>query len=379
MGDTLSWAQWSLYESLNYRLRTVAGGRFANRCRPVSIVLLVTENCSAKCLHCDIWKNRFKEDTTLEEWKTLLTDLRTWLGPVHVVISGGEALMKGYTVDLVAHAHELGLFLEILTHGYWKNQEKIERLARARPWKVTMSIDGLGETHTRVRGRPNFWEMSQASLETLLRLRKDEKLGYTVRLKNVVMSYNVHDTVKLAQFAEKDGVEIFFQPIEQNYNTEEDAQWWLHTENWPKPEDIPTVLENVRELVRMKKSGKSHIANSVEQLEAMIPYFQDPDSMRIAVQTHSAHEKRRSCAALTTLQLQSNGDVTVCTGVQPVGNFREKPIREIWEARPHFWEQGCCLETRCSDVELQQIKPAASLTASNSWHKHQPETQETRQ
>jgi MoaA/NifB/PqqE/SkfB family radical SAM enzyme len=361
MAEALSWAHWNIYESVHYRLRTVAGGRFASYCRPVSIVVLVTENCSAKCLHCDIWKNKFKEDTTLEEWKTLMTDLRNWLGPVHVVITGGEALMKGYTIDLVAHARKIGLFLEILTHGYWKDQTKIERLARANPWKVTMSLDGLGETHTLVRGRPNFWEFSQTSLQTLLRVRKDEKLGYTVRLKNVLMSYNVDDTVKLAKFAEQDGVEIFYQPIEQNYNTPDDPQWYLHSENWPQ--DTAKVVANVRELIAMKKSGKSHIANSLQQLEAMIPYFQDPDSSRVAVQTHSAHEKQRSCNALTTLQLQSNGDVTVCTGVPAVGNFREKPIREIWENRPRFWEQGCCLETRCSPAELQQIKAAGSLTA----------------
>ncbi|MEO5924509.1 MAG: radical SAM protein [Bryobacteraceae bacterium] len=365
MPEALSWAHKSLYESLHYRLRTIAGGRFASFCRPVSIILLVTENCNAKCLHCDIWKNKFKEDTTIEEWKVLLSDLRNWLGPVHVLISGGEALMKPYTVELVAHAHKIGLYLEILTHGYWKDQTKIERLARANPRKVTMSLDGMGEIHTQVRGRPNFWEMSQTSLQTLLRLRKEEKLGYTVRLKHVLMSYNVTDTVKLAKFAEQDGVEIFFQAIEQNYNTPDDPQWYLHSENWPK--DIPRVLSNIRELLAMKKSGSSHIANSVEQLEAMLPYFENPDASRVAMQTHSAHEKRRSCNALTTLQVQSNGDISVCTGVPPVGNFREKPIREIWESRPHFWESGCCLETRCSPAELKQIIPAGSLTASDSW------------
>jgi len=361
MSEVFSRVHKTLHEGLHYRLRTVAGGRFASLCRPVSIVLLITENCSAKCKHCDIWKNRIREETTLEEWQTLLTDLRSWLGPVHVVISGGEALMRGYTPDLVAHAHKIGLFLEILTHGYWKDQTKIERLARANPWKITMSLDGFGDTHTLVRGRPNFWEFSHNSLQTMLRLRKEEKLNYTVRLKHVLMSYNVGETVKLAKYAEQDGVEIFFQPIEQNYNTVDDPDWYKHSENWPT--DIPRVVENVRELIKMKMSGTSHIANSIGQLEAMIPYFENPDASRLAVQTHSAHEKQRSCNALTTLQLQSNGDVTVCTGVPPVGNFREKPIRQIWENRPHFWESGCCISTRASAAELEQIRPAPSLTA----------------
>lgn len=181
------------------------------------------------------------------------------------------------------------------------------------------------------------------------------------------MSHNLADTVRVAKFAEQDGVEIFFQPIEQNYNTPDDTGWYNHSDNWPK--DTAKAIANVRELIAMKKSGASHIANSLEQLEAMIPYFENPDASRVATQTHSAHEHRRSCNALTTLQFQSNGDVTVCTGVKPVGNILEKPIREIWESRPRFWQQGCCLEQRCSEAELLQIEPAASLTASSSWHR----------
>lgn len=365
MSDRLAWAQWRLYEGFNYRLRTLAGGRFASRCRPVSTIVLLTENCNARCLHCDIWKNKFKENLTLEDWKTVFTDLRKWLGPVHVCISGGEALMKPFAVDLVRHASGLGLFLEILTHGYWEDQGKIQRLALADPWKITISMDGLGDTHTKVRGQPNFWERTSRSFETFKSMRLQHGLRYTIRLKNVIMSHNLADTVKLAEFAQQDGVEVFFQPIEQNYNTPDDTEWWLHSGNWPA--DTARAVSNVRRLIAMKLSGKSHIANSMEQLEAMIPYFEDPAASRVSMQTHSAHEKQRSCNALTTLQLQANGDVTVCTGVAPVGNIREKSIREIWENRQRFWERGCCLEHRMTETELHHIELAPSLTASDSW------------
>lgn len=233
LSDRLAWAQWRLHEGLNYRLRTLAGGRFASRCRPVSTIVLLTENCNARCLHCDIWKNKFKENLTLEDWKTVFTDLRKWLGPVHVCISGGEALMKPFAVDLVRHASGLGLFLEILTHGYWEDQGKIQRLALANPWKITISMDGLGDTHTKVRGQPNFWERTSRSFETFKSMRLQHGLRYTIRLKNVIMSHNLADTVKLAEFAQQDGVEVFFQPIEQNYNTPDDTEWWLHSDNWP--------------------------------------------------------------------------------------------------------------------------------------------------
>src|SRR5438128_266614 len=136
------YARKRLHEGLHHRLRTLAGGKVAVWCRPTSIALLLTEHCTARCVHCDIWKNTAREQNPdPAQWSLLLDDLRRWLGPVQVVITGGEALMKPYTIGLVTQAHKLGLFLEILTHGFWTDQKKVERLALARPWRVTISLD----------------------------------------------------------------------------------------------------------------------------------------------------------------------------------------------------------------------------------------------
>src|SRR6266545_1519382 len=93
------------YEASNYRLRAIAGGVFAAHCRPTSIVILLTERCNARCLHCDIWKNRGKEATpSVDQWKTTVWDLRRWLGPVHVVFTGGEALLMPFAPEVVSFA-----------------------------------------------------------------------------------------------------------------------------------------------------------------------------------------------------------------------------------------------------------------------------------
>lgn len=359
------WIYKRLYEAWNYRLRNIAGGRLASHCKPTSIVFLLTERCNARCLHCDIWKNTGKEETpTLEQYKTVLSDLRNWLGTVQVTFSGGEALIKPYTIDLVAYGSSLGLFQEILTHGYWEDQSKIERLALARPWRITISFDGIGETHTKVRGRDKFWERTSRTIETLKRMRKEHSLPYTILLKNVIMSHNLHDTLEVAKFAHSnEGMEVFYQAIEQNYNTAEDPQWYLHSDNWPK--DTAKAVETVRRLIGLKKEGYP-ILNSLGQLDAMAQYFENPEASRVAIMSHSAHEKRRSCSALLQLQFQSNGDITVCTGAPPVGNIKNQPIRQIWEQRPHLWEQGCCLDKRCTNQELEHTIPAASLVSLGS-------------
>lgn len=348
----LRWAHKRLSDGVSNRLRTFAGGRFAAFCRPTWISLLLTERCNARCLHCDIWKNRGPEDSpTQEQWAAALTDLRRWLGPAHVCLTGGEALLKPYAIDLVEHGARLGLFIELLTHGFWKDQSKIERLALANPWRVTLSLDAIGEIHDRIRGREGFCDRAAQTIETLIRLRKERKLGYSIRLKTVVMSHNLEALDDVARFATRDGVDVLFQPIEQNYNMADDPQWYEHSDNWPA--DPAAAVRAVDRLIRLKRDGLS-IANTAQSLEVMRAYFSDPAAWLVSTQAHTAHEQKALCAALGLLQIQSNGDVKTCSQQPPVGNIKTRSLREIWKNRPRWWISGCCMERRMSEEERRQ-------------------------
>jgi MoaA/NifB/PqqE/SkfB family radical SAM enzyme len=341
------------YEGLNSLLRRLEGGRLSSYLRPARPLILLTERCNSKCVHCNIWQNRGKEDSpTLGQWKTLVSDLRSWLGPIQIVFTGGEALLKTFTTDLVNYASSLGFFVEVLTHGYWGDQSKIEKLMLARPGMVTISVDGIGDLHNRIRGREDFWDKTNLTIETVKRVRAANKLKTIIRLKNVIMSPNLDGVCDVARYANQPGMEVFFQPIEQNYNSAEDATWWEHSENWPR--DTEKAVHVVEQLIEMKRQGFP-IANSYEQLEVMIPYFRNPAAHRVSTQSHRAHEHKAVCTALTMLQIQANGDVTTCSSQVPVGNIKKKPVREIWEKRPRWWESGCCLERRLSQEERDAV------------------------
>jgi MoaA/NifB/PqqE/SkfB family radical SAM enzyme len=344
MPPSVRWFQKRLYDGVNHRLRTFAGGRLACLCRPTSIAILMTERCNARCVHCDIWKNRGGEPgPDAAVWKRVFTDLRRWLGPVQVYITGGEALLRPYTPEVVAHAASLGLFVELLSHGYWLDQSRIGKLALANPWRITISLDAVSETHSLVRGRPDFFKTTMTSIDTLRRLRLERMFGYEIRLKTVLMEQNYREAPEVARFATQDGMHVFYQPIEQNYNTPEDPAWFTHSANWPR--DTEAAVGVVEELIRLKREGL-HIGNSFAQLKAMIPYFRDPASLRVAVQSHRAHEGRMVCSGIDNLQIHANGDVKTCLTQPPAGNICREPIRSIWENRPRWWQNGCCLEKR---------------------------------
>jgi MoaA/NifB/PqqE/SkfB family radical SAM enzyme len=303
-------------------------------------------------VHCDIWKNRGQEDRpTIEQWKAVLRDLRHWLGPVQVVFTGGEALLVPFATDLIAYASSLGLLIEHLTHGYWLDQSRIERLALANPWRVTISLDGIGEVHDTVRGRDQFFDAVTTSISTLQQVRAQKRFGFTIRLKTVIMEQNLDSVCDAARFARERGLEVYYQPIVQNYNTVEDPRWFEHSTTWPK--DPTKAVAVVERLIAMKRDGYP-IANDVHDLEVMIPYFQDPDAMRVATSAHIAHEKPL-CAGLITLQIQANGDVRICSKTDPIGNIKLAPIRQIWANRPCFWVSGCCMDQRMSEAERTNL------------------------
>jgi MoaA/NifB/PqqE/SkfB family radical SAM enzyme len=357
MNGNIDVLRWRISCALSYRLRLVANRRFAAHCRPTSIILMLTELCNARCTHCDIWKNKGKEDVpSLEDWQRVLTGLRQWLGPAHVALSGGEALLRRDAHEILRHGSRLGLLMELLSHGYWPDGKRLEEVAEANPWRVTLSVDGIGEVHNEIRGKADFWDRTSASLDTLVRLRRERGLHYIIQLKTVLMRQNLDSAPDVARYAAERGVEVFYQSIEQNYNTEQDALWYRTSPNWPT--DTGKAERVVDELIALQNRGLP-IKNSPAQLHAMKEYFRDPDGLRLAIQSHTAHETRSQCSAMTGLQIQANGDVATCSQAARFGNIKREGIRELWVKRPRYWVTGCCREpagnVACQSAESLRV------------------------
>ncbi len=74
----------------------------------------LTLYCNSRCVHCDIWKKEYPDDElTTMEVKCLYEQLRSWLGPYNLVITGGEALMRTDAIEVAVHAAQLGLIVDI--------------------------------------------------------------------------------------------------------------------------------------------------------------------------------------------------------------------------------------------------------------------------
>src|SRR5215470_1042317 len=132
-----------------------------------------------------------------------------------------------------------------------------------------------------------FFAKTTRTISTLRRMREESGFHFPILLKTVVMQHNLQHICRIADFAAEHRLEVLYQPIEQNYNTKEDARWFEHSDNWPT--DPTLAVETVTKLIDLKRKGRP-IMNTVEQLQVMIDYFQTPADLRVAVQNHVAQE-----------------------------------------------------------------------------------------
>jgi hypothetical protein len=129
-------------------------------------------------------------------------------------------------------------------------------------------------------------------------MRSQHDLTFRVLLKTVIMEHDLDDSCEVARWATRDRMEVFYQPVEQNYNTASDPRWFETSGNWPR--DPAKTVRKVQDLAALKRAGW-HIANTEAHFAAMLRYFQYPAGLRLATQAHVAHERKAPCCALTML------------------------------------------------------------------------------
>lgn len=99
---------------------------------PLWLLAEVTYRCPLHCVYCynpvDFAKH--EDELTTEEWFKVLREARA-LGSVQCGFSGGEPMLRDDLELLVAEAHRLGYYTNLLTSGVGLNEKRIDALKEA--------------------------------------------------------------------------------------------------------------------------------------------------------------------------------------------------------------------------------------------------------
>src|SRR5207253_632462 len=113
--------------------------------------LYVTMRCNIRCSFCNVRAGEYKHQNLPLERIVALLDEAAALGLEEVHFLGGEPTLRRDLEDMLVHARGLGLHTRIITNGMMLSRERLERLVEYGLGEIMISVDGLEETHNRLR------------------------------------------------------------------------------------------------------------------------------------------------------------------------------------------------------------------------------------
>src|SRR6476469_3706189 len=108
---------------------------------PFGLLAELTYRCPLACAYCSNPLNMadYADELSTDEWCRVLGEARD-LGVLQCHQSGGEPLLRRDLVEIVAAAHDLGLYTNLVTSALGFSRRKADRLRAAGLDHVQVSI-----------------------------------------------------------------------------------------------------------------------------------------------------------------------------------------------------------------------------------------------
>jgi len=151
---------------------------------PINVLWEPTLHCNLFCGFC------YNSSGPKAERGQRLTDAIDQFaesGAFQLTIIGGEPLMMPEFFDLVHRSEGLGISNEFVTNGWFVDEKMVARLLETQISQMVVSIDGLEETHDRVRGKQGSFKRAIRAVRLL------SEAGFDVNVTACLQRTNVHE------------------------------------------------------------------------------------------------------------------------------------------------------------------------------------------
>jgi pyrroloquinoline quinone biosynthesis protein E len=168
--------------------------------KPLGLLAELTYRCPLHCVYCSnpVSLGDVREELALDEWRRVLNEARA-LGVLQLHLSGGEPLQRRDLAPIVAHAHELGLYTNLITSALALTRSRAEQLRAAGLDHVQISIQAADAgTSDRLAGTPSFARKLAAA-------RMVKALGFALTLNVVLHRHNLDQMPAILELAEEIG------------------------------------------------------------------------------------------------------------------------------------------------------------------------------
>lgn len=175
--------------------------RAEERRLPVQGTLETTFRCNLSCVHCYVNEpasdaSARDHELSLEEQKRVV-DQAADAGCLHLLITGGEALLRADFPAVYLHAIRRGLRVTVFTNGTLVTDAIADLFGEYLPHSVEVSLYGMTrETYERVTRVSGSYDKCLAGIERL------RSRGIPLVLKTMALAWNQHEVEDMEAFAE---------------------------------------------------------------------------------------------------------------------------------------------------------------------------------
>ena len=152
----------------------------------------INNMCNLNCMHCRVSEKNDKNKLSLKEAKELLSQL--WFnGVTDMNFSGGEPFLREDLFELLEYSEKFNSIV-ITTNGTFLNEETCKKLSEFPNVKLSISLDGMEETHDRFRRKKGTFKKVIEALPILKKYNIKYAIKYTLSTETVK---DVLDVVRL--------------------------------------------------------------------------------------------------------------------------------------------------------------------------------------
>lgn len=270
----------------------------------------LTLACNLRCSHCGSSAGQARPDElSTKECYRVCEDLAS-LNCREVSLMGGEPFLRSDCFSIARCVKQLGMDLSFVSNGTVL-QKHLDDVARVEPKVVGISLDGMKETHERIRGS-GTWDKAIDAIE-LLRGRKIQTTVITT-----VSKLNFKDLPRLKDLLLKRGVNWQMQIAMPFGNFQKEFML-------SKEEYYATALF----------IAKERIKNRFEDLPVVGAHCYGYFSRILPGCRWNGCQ-----AGITSIGITSDGNIVGCLSMGNdrfiEGNVREKSLVEIWNDQGKF-------------------------------------------
>ncbi len=295
--------------------------------RPPQIVYWIQHTeCMLDCPMCNVTHIPMAEER--ESWISTermieIVNEMADIGVPNFGISGGEPLLDTERLfKILDAAGKRGIYTHFGTNGLLMSDDILRRYDSIGVGHISLSIDGIGEIHDRVRGRKGIWE--NGALKGIEIFQRVKPKNINLKINSVVSDENIDTLPELVRFVAERGYVIFLQPFDPcayAFLTKHKDAAIAHEKfpQWIPPERIDLLGEVIDKVLQIEKQYPGTLLNDTNHLRAIKRYF-----------SFDLLDNPAPCTvAFQNLWIRPNGNVGYCNyGL--VGNLKEMSLSELW-------------------------------------------------